>query len=109
MRTPLQALPLTLVFVAIGWFLIIRPQQQRAKAQRAVVEALETGDRVISAGGIHGTLTQVDPETVGLEVAPGVVLTVARPAIARRIEVDKTPETGDVTSPTDDPTTDDPT
>ena len=102
----MQALPFTLLFIGIGWFLIIRPQQQRAKAQRALVEALEAGDRVVSAGGIHGTLTAVGPETVALEVAPGVVLTVARPAIARRVE-EPVPATGDVTSATDDPSRDD--
>lgn len=79
---------LTFLFIGIGWFIIIRPQQERARAQRATVATLAVGDRVISAGGIHGTLTAVTEETVGLEVAPGVVLTLARPAIARRIDAD---------------------
>ncbi len=79
---------LTFLFIGIGWFLLIRPQQERAKAQRAMVAALTVGDRVISAGGIHGTLTEVADETVRLEVAPGIELTLARPAIARRIDPD---------------------
>lgn len=82
----MPALILTFLFIGVGWYLIIRPQQERAKAQRALIEALAVGDRVISAGGIHGTLVEVSEQTVRLEVAPDVVLTLARPAIARRIE-----------------------
>jgi preprotein translocase subunit YajC len=82
----LPALLLTLLLVGVGWFLILRPQQQRLKEQRAMVEALAPGDQVITAGGIHGTLTEVTPETVRIEVAPQVVLTLARPAIARLVE-----------------------
>lgn len=84
----MPALILTFLFIGIGWYLIIRPQQERAKAQRALIEALAVGDRVISAGGIHGTLVEVAEQTVRLEVAAGVVLTLARPAIARRVEED---------------------
>jgi preprotein translocase subunit YajC len=84
----LAPLLLTFLFIGVGWFLIIRPQQERARAQRAVVATLAVGDRVISAGGIHGTVTEVEAETVGLEVAPGIVVTLARPAIARRIDPD---------------------
>lgn len=79
---------LTFLFIGIGWFIIIRPQQERARAQRATVASLAVGDCVVSAGGIHGTVTELTTETVGLEVAPGVVLTLARPAIARRIDTD---------------------
>ncbi len=78
----------TFVLIGIGWFLLIRPQQKRMRAQRDLVAALQVGDRVITAGGIHGTITAVDDETVALEVAAGVVLTLARPAISRRLEPD---------------------
>ncbi len=73
----------TFLFIGIGWYLLIRPQQQRARAQQAFVAALQVGDRVISAGGIHGTITRVDDDTVDLQVAPGVELMLARPAIAK--------------------------
>lgn len=82
----LAPLILTFLFIGIGWFIIIRPQQERARAQRATVATLAVGDRVVSAGGIHGTVTEVTTDTIGLEVASGVVLTLARPAIARRID-----------------------
>lgn len=77
---------LTLPLIAIGWILIVRPQQERMREQQAMVAALRAGDRVITAGGIHGTLVEVAEETVEVQVAPGVVLTLARAAIARRIE-----------------------
>lgn len=82
----MPTLLLTFLLIGVGWFLLIRPQQERAKAQRALVDALAVGDRVISAGGIHGTITAVADETIELEVAPGVVLTLARPAVARRVD-----------------------
>lgn len=84
----MPALLLTLLLVGIGWFLILRPQQQRLKDQRALVEALAPGDQVITAGGIHGVLTEVAAETVRIQVAPQVVLTLARPAIARLVDAD---------------------
>lgn len=82
----MPALLLTFVFIAIGWFLIVRPQQQRMREQRELVAALAPGDRVITAGGIHGELVSVGEETVELLVADGIVLTLARPAIARLVD-----------------------
>ena len=76
---------LTLALIAIGWFLIIRPQQTRLKRQRLMVESLTLGDTVVTAGGIHGTVTKLSEDTVQVEVAAGVELTLARGAIGRRI------------------------
>ena len=75
---------LTFVLIGIGWFVIVRPQQARLRAQKAMVAELVAGDRVITAGGIHGTLTEVGADTVRIEVAPGIELTLARPAITRK-------------------------
>ncbi|MDQ3528772.1 MAG: preprotein translocase subunit YajC [Actinomycetota bacterium] len=77
-------LPLVLMGVAF-WFLLIRPQQQRARKQRELVASIGRGDRVISIGGLHGTVETVDEDTVRLEVADGTVITLARAAIARRL------------------------
>ncbi|MCU1496440.1 MAG: yajC [Acidimicrobiales bacterium] len=76
---------LTFVLIGIGWFLLIRPQQARLREQKALVASLAVGDSVITAGGIHGTLTAVDSETVRIDVAPGVELTLARAAVSRRL------------------------
>ena len=83
---------LTVLLVAIGWFLLIRPQQVRIREQRAMVESLGIGDRVVTAGGIHGVIRSLADETVRVEVATGVELTVARPAIMRRLDTDASPD-----------------
>ncbi len=77
---------LAIVFIAIGYFIILRPQQERLRAQKQIVESLAVGDRVITAGGIHATITGVAEDTVRIAVAPDVELTLARPAIARRLD-----------------------
>lgn len=82
----LPALILTIILIPVFWALIIRPQQQRQRDHLAVVDALVAGDRVESFSGIHGTLVEVGDTTVRLEVADGVVVTMARLAISSKIE-----------------------
>jgi preprotein translocase subunit YajC len=89
----LPQLLFTLVLVAIGWVLIIRPQQAQIRERRAqiqahdaMVAALEPGQKIITAGGIHGTVVAVADETVRVEVARDIELTLARDAIHRRID-----------------------
>ena len=61
-------LPLVLMFVAM-YFLMIRPQQKRAKEQKAMMEALAKGDEVVTAGGILGKVVKVNETYVTLEVS----------------------------------------
>lgn len=82
---------LLLVMVAVFYLLLVRPQQKRVREQRALLSALGPGDRVVTIGGIHGTVVDIDDETVRIEAAPGVVLTMARQAIGRRM-ADLTPD-----------------
>lgn len=82
----LTTLLLTLILIGVFWALIIRPQQQRQRDHLAMVADLAAGDRVEAFSGIHGTLTEVQDHTVRIEVAPGVVLTMARLAIASKID-----------------------
>ena len=77
-------LPL-IILVVVFYFLLIRPQQRRAKQQRQLVASVETGDRVVTLGGIHGTVRFVDEDTLHLEVAPGTTLTLSKQAVARKI------------------------
>lgn len=84
----MPAVLLTILLIPIFWVLIVRPQQKRQKAHVAIVASLEPGDRVESFSGIHGTLTEVHDTTVRIEVAPGVVLTMARLAISTRLDDD---------------------
>lgn len=73
------------LMVAAGWLLLVRPQQQRLRAQRALISSLSVGQQVVTAGGMVGTIVRLDERDVGLEVAPGVVLTFLRPAISRQL------------------------
>jgi preprotein translocase subunit YajC len=70
--------------LAVGFFVaVVRPQRRRVAAHRDFVAALAVGDEVITTGGVFGTIRSVRDDRVGLEVAPGTVLTVARAAIAQ--------------------------
>ena len=72
--------------IALAFFLlIVLPQRRRATAHRALLASLEVGDEVITIGGILGTIRELDDEKIQLEVADGVVITVARNAIAQSV------------------------
>jgi preprotein translocase subunit YajC len=67
------------------WVLLILPQQRRMRQHQAVVASLRAGDEVVTAGGVYGTITSVDEDTLAVEVAPGVVLRVLRSAVSQRV------------------------
>lgn len=71
-----------LAIFAIFYFLLIRPQQQRVKAHRAMVDAVSRGDEVVTGGGIIGKATKVDDTEVEVEVASGVKLRVLKATLA---------------------------
>ena len=79
---PLLALLLTF---GLMWVLLILPQQRRMRQHQAVVASLRTGDEVVTVGGVYGTITSVDDDTLAVEVAPGVVLRVLRSAVSQRV------------------------
>ncbi len=79
---PLLALLLTF---GLMWVLLILPQQRRMRQHQAVVASLRAGDEVVTAGGVYGTITSVDEDTLAVEVAPGVVLRVLRSAVSQRV------------------------
>ncbi len=74
-------LPMILM-VVIFYFLLIRPQQQKAKEHKALLANLKKGDRVITNGGIIGTIVNIDDQIVNLEVADKVRIEMGRPYIA---------------------------
>jgi preprotein translocase subunit YajC len=81
-QSALQFLPLVLIFV-VFYFLLIRPQQKKAKDHRATLDALRRGDRVVTGGGIVGTVVRVDsPEEVTVDIAEGVRVRVVRSTIS---------------------------
>lgn len=74
-------LPLILLFV-IFYFILIRPQQKRAKEHRRLLENLKRGDRVLTAGGLYGTIVNIDGNIVTLELAEKIRVRVNRNYIA---------------------------
>lgn len=68
------------------YMLVIRPQRKRARAVVAAQAAIEAGREVILTSGIYGTVLHVDTDRVGLEIAPGVTISVARAAVARVVD-----------------------
>ncbi len=78
-----QFLPLVLIF-AIMYFLLIRPQQKKAKEHRGMVAALRRGDKVVTQGGIVGKVTKVmEGAEVEVEIATGVKVVVIKSTIAQ--------------------------
>jgi preprotein translocase subunit YajC len=71
-----------LLMVGIFYFLLIRPQQKKAKEHKALLDNLKRGDRIITNGGIIGTIVSIDDQIVSLEIADRVKIEVARPYIA---------------------------
>ena len=78
-------LVLAVTFVLL-WVIFILPQQRRVRGHQALVASLEVGDEVVLTAGIYGRIVDIGPEDLTIEVAPGVVLRVARQAVLRRIE-----------------------
>jgi preprotein translocase subunit YajC len=76
-----QIIPLVFMF-AIFYFLLIRPQQKKAKEHKALLESMKKGDNVITAGGVHGKITAVDNELVTLEIANNVNIKITKSYIA---------------------------
>jgi preprotein translocase subunit YajC len=72
--------PIVLMFVLL-YFLMIRPQMKRAKETKAMIEALQKGDEVITAGGVIGRITKLGDAYIGLEIAPNTEITVQKAAV----------------------------
>jgi len=73
-------LPIILIFIAF-YFLLILPQQKRAKQRKSMIEALKKGDKVVTNGGVMGTVTNMTPGTVTLQVADGVRIKFLRSSV----------------------------
>jgi preprotein translocase subunit YajC len=73
-------LPIVLMFVLL-YFLMIRPQMKRAKEAKAMIEALQKGDEVITAGGVLGRITKLSDAYVSLEIAPNTEVAVQKSAV----------------------------
>ncbi len=75
-----------LILLPIMYVVLILPQRRRMKAQQALVAAIGPGSAVMTTSGIHGTVVDLEGDTAHLEIADGVVIRIAKQAIARRTD-----------------------
>jgi preprotein translocase subunit YajC len=68
--------------IAIMYFMIIRPQQKRAKQQQALISSVKKGDAVTMSGGMHGTVNDIDDSTVTVTIAPNCHVKFEKSSIA---------------------------
>jgi preprotein translocase subunit YajC len=71
-----------IVFFGAAWLIFVMPARRRRTEHAAMQDSVEAGDDIITAGGIHGTVQEIDGELVKVEIAPSVVVTLDRRAIA---------------------------
>lgn len=76
-----QGIIMLVAMFAIFYFLLIRPQQKRAKQHKELVGGLKTGDTIVTAGGLYGKIASVEEGTITVEVATGVKVKMSRSSI----------------------------
>jgi len=84
--SPIVSFVPMIVVIGILYFLIIRPQQRQAKEHRELVDNLKNGDRIITQGGIHGTVVSIKAGIVQVKIADNVRVDVNRTAIAQVLQ-----------------------
>ena len=71
-----------LVILVVMWFLLIRPQRRRQVESQRLLDSLEVGQEIVTAGGLYGTITSLDEDEARVEIADGIEVRVAKRAIA---------------------------
>ncbi len=79
-------IPLILMF-AVFYFLLIRPQQKKTRQHQDMLKSLKVGDRVVTTGGLYGTIVAGGDNVVKLEIADKVRVDVGRSYIAGKVEI----------------------
>jgi preprotein translocase subunit YajC len=82
----LGALIVIVVLLALFWIILVRPQRRRTKEQTDLIESLEEGDEIVSAGGLYGVIREIEGETLHVEIADGLVVRMARNAVVGLVE-----------------------
>ncbi len=80
------------LIIAIFYFMILRPQQKRQKDRQKMLDADKKGDKVVTSGGMHGTVAGIDEKSILVQVAENVKLKFDRTAIAAVVRESETPE-----------------
>lgn len=77
-----NVLPMMLIMFAIIYFLMIRPEQKKQKERQSMMSTLQKGDKVLTIGGLHGTVTNVKENVVMVRIADNTVVEVAKTAVS---------------------------
>jgi preprotein translocase subunit YajC len=91
----MEMLPFLVAMFLIVYFMMIRPQQKKQKETQKMLEAIKKGDRVVTIGGLFGTVGNVKDTTVMVKVAENTVVEVKKSAISTVVNRDKTEKDGD--------------
>jgi len=83
-QNPIASFLPLIVLVGVFWFMIMRPQQRRAKEHKMLLSNVKPGDKVVAAGGIVGTVRRVDDDQLHLQVADNVVIKVDKGSVTKR-------------------------
>jgi preprotein translocase subunit YajC len=88
------------ILILIMYFMLIRPQQQRAREQRELLEDLEVGDDIVTAAGMYGRVSMLDGGTVFIKITDGVEIKITKESIVGLVSYDEE-EDDDVTEDAD--------
>jgi preprotein translocase subunit YajC len=78
-----------IVILILMWFLLIRPQRRRQQDSQRLIDSLEVGQEIVTAGGLYGTITALEEDEAQVEIADGVEVRVAKRAIAGVVSEDE--------------------
>lgn len=87
MESILSSIVPFLLIIVIFYFLILRPQQKRQKERVKLLESIKKGDKVITAGGVHGTVEGIEDKTLLIKIAENVKIKVERSSVSTIIGV----------------------
>jgi preprotein translocase subunit YajC len=88
------------ILLALAWLFLVLPARRRQRAHRGMQDEIAAGDEIITAGGIHGIVREVEPEQLRVEIAPETVVTLDRravAAVARDLPGEEDPAGGELT------------
>lgn len=77
----MMSILMIVAMIAIFYFMMIRPQNKKQKELKKQREAMQKGDKVVTAGGIHGRISHIKENTIKIEIAPGVDITVDKGSV----------------------------
>ena len=96
----MAALIVIVVLFVLFWLLLVRPQRRRTQEQTELIDSLEVGDEIVSAGGFSAVIKEIEGETLHVEISEGLVVRMARNAVVGLVE----DEVEDEVEPEDDGT-----